>query len=105
MVRDCIFLASLWHWVIPFPYLKGTWDFILTFSAVWGCGVSCRCFSLASGQLLTPLCPAIGLTTGTFLSFAAAYFLLQVIYARRSFGISPPKISGPPEFERIFRAQ
>ncbi|XP_076206204.1 LOW QUALITY PROTEIN: leukotriene C4 synthase-like [Aptenodytes patagonicus] len=34
-----------------------------------------------------------------------AYFFLQVIYARRVFGISPPKISGPPEFERIFRAQ
>ncbi|XP_064017393.1 leukotriene C4 synthase-like [Pogoniulus pusillus] len=34
-----------------------------------------------------------------------AYFFLQVIYARRAFGISPPKISGPPEFERIFRAQ
>ncbi|GAB0195899.1 leukotriene C4 synthase-like [Grus japonensis] len=34
-----------------------------------------------------------------------AYFFLQVIYARRAFAISPPKISGPPEFERIFRAQ
>ncbi|NXY91537.1 LTC4S synthase, partial [Alcedo cyanopectus] len=34
-----------------------------------------------------------------------AYFFLQVISARRVFGISPPKISGPPEFERIFRAQ
>ncbi|NXE49521.1 LTC4S synthase, partial [Casuarius casuarius] len=34
-----------------------------------------------------------------------AYFFLQVIYARRMFGVSPPKISGPPEFERIFRAQ
>lgn len=34
-----------------------------------------------------------------------AYFFLQVIYARREFGISPPKISGPPAFERIFRAQ
>ncbi|KFV50461.1 Leukotriene C4 synthase [Gavia stellata] len=34
-----------------------------------------------------------------------AYFLLQVIYARRVFGVSPPMISGPPEFERIFRAQ
>ncbi|NXI82273.1 LTC4S synthase, partial [Rhipidura dahli] len=34
-----------------------------------------------------------------------AYFFLQVIYARRLFGISPPKTSGPPEFERIFRAQ
>ncbi|NXW89679.1 LTC4S synthase, partial [Alopecoenas beccarii] len=34
-----------------------------------------------------------------------AYFFLQVIYARRMFGISPPKTSGPPEFERIFRAQ
>ncbi|NXD25826.1 LTC4S synthase, partial [Spelaeornis formosus] len=34
-----------------------------------------------------------------------AYFFLQVIYARRLFRVSPPKISGPPEFERIFRAQ
>ncbi|NXF03852.1 LTC4S synthase, partial [Smithornis capensis] len=34
-----------------------------------------------------------------------AYFFLQVIYARRLFGVSPPKISGPPEFERVFRAQ
>uniref|UniRef100_A0A8C9L4G2 Leukotriene C4 synthase n=1 Tax=Pavo cristatus TaxID=9049 RepID=A0A8C9L4G2_PAVCR len=34
-----------------------------------------------------------------------AYFFLQVIHARRTFGISPPNISGPPEFERIFRAQ
>ncbi|NXI94920.1 LTC4S synthase, partial [Psophia crepitans] len=34
-----------------------------------------------------------------------AYFFLQVIHARRAFGISPPRISGPPEFERIFRAQ
>ncbi|NXN44823.1 LTC4S synthase, partial [Rhinoptilus africanus] len=34
-----------------------------------------------------------------------AYFFLQVIYARRAFGISPPKTSGPPEFERVFRAQ
>ncbi|POI29739.1 hypothetical protein CIB84_006511 [Bambusicola thoracicus] len=34
-----------------------------------------------------------------------AYFFLQVIHARRRFGISPPNISGPPEFERIFRAQ
>ncbi|NXN60303.1 LTC4S synthase, partial [Rynchops niger] len=34
-----------------------------------------------------------------------AYFFLQVIYARRAFGVSPPKISGPPEFERVFRAQ
>ncbi|NXK32409.1 LTC4S synthase, partial [Piprites chloris] len=34
-----------------------------------------------------------------------AYFFLQVIYARRLFGISPPKTSGPPEFERVFRAQ
>ncbi|NWU17944.1 LTC4S synthase, partial [Cephalopterus ornatus] len=34
-----------------------------------------------------------------------AYFFLQVINARRLFGISPPKTSGPPEFERVFRAQ
>ncbi|XP_067422715.1 leukotriene C4 synthase-like [Emydura macquarii macquarii] len=34
-----------------------------------------------------------------------AYFSLQVIYARRAYGISPPKVSGPPDFERLFRAQ
>uniref|UniRef100_A0A8C8EAZ6 Leukotriene C4 synthase n=1 Tax=Otus sunia TaxID=257818 RepID=A0A8C8EAZ6_9STRI len=64
-----------------------------------------RTFVLTSGGLLAPLCPDRGLTIATFLSFAAAYFFLQVIYARRAFGISPPKTSGPPEFERIFRAQ
>ncbi|NXW12300.1 LTC4S synthase, partial [Circaetus pectoralis] len=34
-----------------------------------------------------------------------AYFVLQVIYARRKYKISPPKTTGHPEFERIFRAQ
>nr|UDM84157.1 leukotriene C4 synthase [Sillago sihama] len=34
-----------------------------------------------------------------------AYFSLQVIYARRKFSVSPPATAGPPEFERIFRAQ
>ncbi|XP_031413902.1 uncharacterized protein ltc4s [Clupea harengus] len=34
-----------------------------------------------------------------------AYFSLQVIYARRKFSVSPPSTAGPPEFERIFRAQ
>ncbi|XP_074865424.1 leukotriene C4 synthase-like [Carettochelys insculpta] len=34
-----------------------------------------------------------------------AYFSLQVIYARRAYRISPPKVSGPPDFERVFRAQ
>ncbi|XP_062443709.1 leukotriene C4 synthase-like [Rhea pennata] len=34
-----------------------------------------------------------------------AYFVLQVIYARRKFKISPPETTGHPEFERIFRAQ
>ncbi|XP_003199915.1 leukotriene C4 synthase [Danio rerio] len=34
-----------------------------------------------------------------------AYFSLQVIYARRKYAVSPPATSGPPEFERIFRAQ
>ncbi|KAH0629820.1 hypothetical protein JD844_012226 [Phrynosoma platyrhinos] len=33
-----------------------------------------------------------------------AYFAMQVIYARRKCKISPPLTSGPPEFERIFRA-
>uniref|UniRef100_A0A8C8SLS8 Leukotriene C4 synthase n=1 Tax=Pelusios castaneus TaxID=367368 RepID=A0A8C8SLS8_9SAUR len=35
----------------------------------------------------------------------STYFSLQVIYARRAYGISPPKVSGPPDFERVFRAQ
>ncbi|XP_005453291.1 leukotriene C4 synthase [Oreochromis niloticus] len=34
-----------------------------------------------------------------------AYFSLQVIYARRKYSVSPPATSGPPEFERVFRAQ
>ncbi|KAM4039472.1 uncharacterized protein ACNLHF_017605 isoform 1-T1 [Anomaloglossus baeobatrachus] len=33
-----------------------------------------------------------------------AYFSLQVIAARRKYGVSPPSTSGPPEFERVFRA-
>ncbi|KAJ8246885.1 hypothetical protein GJAV_G00256450 [Gymnothorax javanicus] len=34
-----------------------------------------------------------------------AYFSLQVIYARRKYSVSPPSTVGPPEFERVFRAQ
>nr|XP_033783626.1 leukotriene C4 synthase [Geotrypetes seraphini] len=34
-----------------------------------------------------------------------AYFALQVIYARRKYKVSPPNISGNPEFERFYRAQ
>ncbi|XP_074865396.1 leukotriene C4 synthase-like isoform X2 [Carettochelys insculpta] len=34
-----------------------------------------------------------------------AYFALQVIYARRKYKVAPPGTAGPPEFERIFRAQ
>ncbi|XP_075398870.1 leukotriene C4 synthase [Tenrec ecaudatus] len=34
-----------------------------------------------------------------------AYFSLQVIRARRTFRVSPPLTTGPPEFERVFRAQ
>ncbi|XP_061473313.1 leukotriene C4 synthase isoform X2 [Rhineura floridana] len=34
-----------------------------------------------------------------------AYFAMQVIYVRRKCKVSPPMTSGPPEFERIFRAQ
>ncbi|XP_043925476.1 leukotriene C4 synthase-like [Protopterus annectens] len=37
--------------------------------------------------------------------FEQAYFSLQVIAARRKYHVQPPSISGPPEFERIFRAQ
>uniref|UniRef100_A0A8C3VDN3 Leukotriene C4 synthase n=1 Tax=Catagonus wagneri TaxID=51154 RepID=A0A8C3VDN3_9CETA len=34
-----------------------------------------------------------------------AYFFLQVISARRAFRVSPPLTTGPPEFERVYRAQ
>uniref|UniRef100_A0A9L0K578 Leukotriene C4 synthase n=1 Tax=Equus asinus TaxID=9793 RepID=A0A9L0K578_EQUAS len=34
-----------------------------------------------------------------------AYFSLQVISARRLFRVSPPLTTGPPEFERVYRAQ
>ncbi|XP_016400507.1 leukotriene C4 synthase-like [Sinocyclocheilus rhinocerous] len=34
-----------------------------------------------------------------------AYFSLKVISARRKHSVSPPATTGPPEFERIFRAQ
>ncbi|XP_006026889.1 leukotriene C4 synthase [Alligator sinensis] len=34
-----------------------------------------------------------------------AYFALQVISARRKYKVSPPCVTGPPEFERVFRAQ
>ncbi|XP_068134186.1 leukotriene C4 synthase-like [Hyperolius riggenbachi] len=34
-----------------------------------------------------------------------AYFSLQVIAARRKYSVSPPCTAGPPEFERVFRAQ
>ncbi|KAM9695337.1 LOW QUALITY PROTEIN: leukotriene C4 synthase [Trichechus inunguis] len=34
-----------------------------------------------------------------------AYFSLQVISARRTFRVSPPLTTGPPEFERVYRAQ
>ncbi|XP_028315594.1 leukotriene C4 synthase-like [Gouania willdenowi] len=33
------------------------------------------------------------------------YFSLQVIYARRRFRVSPPVTVGPPQFDRIYRAQ
>nr|XP_056721466.1 leukotriene C4 synthase [Euleptes europaea] len=34
-----------------------------------------------------------------------AYFAMQVIYVRRKCKVPPPGVAGPPEFERIFRAQ
>ncbi|KAM9311063.1 leukotriene C4 synthase-like [Gastrophryne carolinensis] len=34
-----------------------------------------------------------------------AYFSMKVIGARRKYKVSPPNTSGPPEFERVFRAQ
>ncbi|XP_060936170.1 leukotriene C4 synthase [Limanda limanda] len=34
-----------------------------------------------------------------------AYFSLQVISVRRKFSVTPPATTGPPEFERVFRAQ
>ncbi|XP_078116123.1 leukotriene C4 synthase [Sander vitreus] len=49
---------------------------------------------------------AVGLAAVTVLGvLEQAYFSLQVIYARRKYSVSPPATTGPPEFERIFRAQ
>ncbi|XP_012711586.1 leukotriene C4 synthase [Fundulus heteroclitus] len=48
----------------------------------------------------------VGLGAVTMLGvLEQAYFSLQVIHARRKYKVSPPSTSGPPEFERIFRAQ
>ncbi|XP_004467066.1 leukotriene C4 synthase isoform X2 [Dasypus novemcinctus] len=33
------------------------------------------------------------------------YFSLQVISARRAFHVPPPTTTGPPEFQRVYRAQ
>uniref|UniRef100_UPI00358E29B6 leukotriene C4 synthase n=1 Tax=Myxine glutinosa TaxID=7769 RepID=UPI00358E29B6 len=42
----------------------------------------------------------------TVLSFLEqAHFAWQVIYARRRYHVSPPRMAGPPEFERVSRAQ
>ncbi|KAK5864317.1 hypothetical protein PBY51_015569 [Eleginops maclovinus] len=49
---------------------------------------------------------SVGLAFVTVLGvLEQAYFSLQVIYARRKFSVSPPSTAGPPEFERVFRAQ
>nr|XP_046261827.1 leukotriene C4 synthase isoform X2 [Scatophagus argus] len=48
----------------------------------------------------------VGLAAVTVLGvLEQAYFSLQVIYARRMYAVSPPATAGPPEFERVFRAQ
>ncbi|KAM8907872.1 leukotriene C4 synthase isoform 1-T1 [Spinachia spinachia] len=48
----------------------------------------------------------VGLAAVTVLAvLQQAYFSLQVIYARRKYSVSPPSTSGPPQFDRIFRAQ
>ncbi|XP_008284321.1 leukotriene C4 synthase [Stegastes partitus] len=61
------------------------------------------CFGLTCLEMLEE---AVGLGAVTVLGvLEQAYFSLQVIYARRKYSVSPPAISGPPEFERIFRAQ
>uniref|UniRef100_A0A3B4UM00 Leukotriene C4 synthase n=2 Tax=Seriola dumerili TaxID=41447 RepID=A0A3B4UM00_SERDU len=49
---------------------------------------------------------AVGLAAVSVLGvLEQAYFSLQVIYARRKYSVSPPTTAGPPEFERVFRAQ
>ncbi|XP_062281737.1 leukotriene C4 synthase [Scomber scombrus] len=49
---------------------------------------------------------SVGLAAVTVLGvLEQAYFSLQVIYARRKYSVSPPATTGPPEFERVFRAQ
>lgn len=53
-----------------------------------------KCLYYGHGYLQTKVCV-----------FGAAYFSLQVTYARRKYLVSPPSTSGPPEFERVFKAQ
>ncbi|CAG04538.1 unnamed protein product [Tetraodon nigroviridis] len=49
---------------------------------------------------------SVGLAAVTILAILEqAYFCLQVIQARRKFGVPPPATSGPAEFQRVFRAQ
>ncbi|XP_008325422.1 leukotriene C4 synthase [Cynoglossus semilaevis] len=49
---------------------------------------------------------ALGLAAVTVLAvLEQAYFSMQVIYARRKYSVSPPVTTGPPEFDRVFRAQ
>ncbi|XP_029973797.1 leukotriene C4 synthase [Salarias fasciatus] len=49
---------------------------------------------------------AVGLGAVTVLAvLEQVYFSLQVIHARRKYSVSPPAAAGPPEFQRIFRAQ
>ncbi|XP_026186427.1 leukotriene C4 synthase [Mastacembelus armatus] len=49
---------------------------------------------------------AVGLAAVTVLGvLEQAYFSLQVIYARRKYSVSPPSTTGPPAFDRVFRAQ
>lgn len=38
-------------------------------------------------------------------SILAGYFALHVGKARLKYKVTPPAVSGSPEFERIFRAQ
>ncbi|KAK7138486.1 hypothetical protein R3I94_013953 [Phoxinus phoxinus] len=59
--------------------------------------------SLSTGMMLDQVVLLAAVTVLGMME--QAYFSLKVIYARRKYSVSPPATTGPPEFERVFRAQ
>uniref|UniRef100_A0ABI7ZJM1 Leukotriene C4 synthase n=1 Tax=Felis catus TaxID=9685 RepID=A0ABI7ZJM1_FELCA len=76
----------------------------------WLCIISCvTCSTIphlaAAVRAATRLVAVICQDSCALCRGQTAYFSLQVISARRVFRVSPPLTTGPPEFERVYRAQ